>query len=92
MPTFKYDTFKLYITDKPSMTNMVQQLCTKTEETDKHGNTTVKLSPMSKRRNFLKMWLSKDFPLLAKIGVKLLSMHTTTCAAERDWVGSVLSK
>ena len=52
----EFDSFKLYIADKPSMTNicMVQQPSTKIEETDKHGNTTVKLSPMSKRRNFLK--------------------------------------
>ena len=37
------------------------------------------------RRRLQSMWLSKDFPLLAKIGMKLLSMHTTACAAERNW-------
>ena len=31
------------------------------------------------------MWLAKKWPELAKVAVQLMSMHTTACAAERNW-------
>ena len=46
------------------------------------------------RRFFWEEYACKVYPLMAKAAVRLLSMHVTTCASERNWSiwGKVFSK
>ena len=42
----------------------------------------VQLKPMSARRMW---WDRQHFPLLSKVAARVLSMHATTAASERNW-------
>ena len=64
--------------------SLIRSLQDRTEETDSKGNTTIKLTPMSKRRSFWSVWMTAAFPALTKVAVRLMSMHVTSCAAERS--------
>jgi hypothetical protein len=37
------------------------------------------------RRFFWQQYAANEFPFMAKAAVRLLSMHVTTCASERNW-------
>ncbi len=40
---------------------------------------------MFAKRKFWADYASKDFPCVASVALKLLSMHATTCSVERNW-------
>ena len=42
------------------------------------------LPPIVQRVNFWRIWAKKDFPVLAGVAVRLLCMHSTACASERN--------
>ncbi len=43
------------------------------------------LKPVQQRRNWWRVYGKGSFPLISKVASRLLSMHVTTCASERDW-------
>jgi hypothetical protein len=43
------------------------------------------LASVEERRNFWATYMAKAYPLLTWAALKLLSMHVTTCSAERNW-------
>jgi len=43
------------------------------------------LPPIIERVNFWRMWGKRSFPALADVAVRLLCMHSTACASERNW-------
>jgi hypothetical protein len=45
----------------------------------------VKLVPTEKRRLVWTSQLAKKYPLLAKVADRVLSLHATSCAPERNW-------
>ena len=45
----------------------------------------VMLQPISKRLAYISLWLARTFPELSKVALQLVPMHTTACAAERNW-------
>jgi hypothetical protein len=58
------------------------------------GRVEVIVPSIEKRREFWKQYATREFPLLAKAAERLLNMHVTTCASERNWSvwGKVYSK
>lgn len=65
--------------------DMLVNLTALHEEELPHGGTRTTRAKMSARRNFWLTFLSMLFPDLVAVAVTLLSMHTTACAAERNW-------
>jgi hypothetical protein len=63
---------------------MAKHLPTLTARTEA-GNGAPGLAPVEQRRNWWKRAGAGCFPLTAKVAVRLLGMHVTTCASERDW-------
>jgi len=63
----------------------VKELMSRVAYTDKRGKERARLQPISKRKGFVSLFLGQQFPKLAKVATQLLSMHTTACAAERNW-------
>lgn len=64
------------------MSELVPALQRKTEVL-RGKKTVIEISKASARRNW---WASQShFPQLAKAAMRLLSMHTTSCACERNW-------
>jgi hypothetical protein len=55
-----------------------------TERTYKDDGT-VEVAPVEERRSWWATYLFEEFPALAKAASKLLAIHVTTCAAERNW-------
>lgn len=51
--------------------------------TDEGGKVT--LAPITHRRSWWSRAADKGFPLLARVAIKLLSCHITSCATERNW-------
>jgi hAT family C-terminal dimerisation region len=47
--------------------------------------TVVKLAPVRARVNFWAQHASARYPKLAPLAVRLLGMHATSCASERNW-------
>eukprot|EP00611_Tribonema_gayanum_P021855 TRINITY_DN4297_c0_g2_i1.p1 TRINITY_DN4297_c0_g2~~TRINITY_DN4297_c0_g2_i1.p1 ORF type:complete len:177 (-),score=10.78 TRINITY_DN4297_c0_g2_i1:76-606(-) len=63
-----------------AMSRFLPALTTRTEVEGK-----VVLASNSKRQNWWAMRGALSFPHLAKVAVKLLSFHVTSCATERNW-------
>jgi len=40
---------------------------------------------MEAKVNFWRLWGKRSFPALADVAVRLLCMHSTACASERNW-------
>lgn len=81
----EYQRLQLHCFDDPTVIVHLNTVTTRTERTLSNGKVVVQMADMSIRRNLWHAWLSLLFPELAKIAVMLLSMHTTSCAAERNW-------
>jgi hypothetical protein len=46
----------------------------------------VVVAPVAQRRHWWATYMAQNgFPLMAKAARRLLAMHTTACAAERNW-------
>jgi len=43
------------------------------------------LPPIIERVNFWRSWAKRSFPALAGEAERLLCMHSTACAVERNW-------
>ena len=52
---------------------------------DASGNTVI--ATPAARRGFWSQYAAKLYPLLARAAARLLSMHSTSCSAERNWSG-----
>ena len=63
---------------------MLMHLTAKREERSR-GKLRVICAPMSERRNFWTAILCNKFKKLSAVAVMILSMHTTSCSAERNW-------
>ncbi|KAJ9511211.1 hypothetical protein QJQ45_017083 [Haematococcus lacustris] len=49
------------------------------------GRAVIHIASINARKAFWSVTAAKDFPVLAKAAVKLLSVHVSTAAAERNW-------
>ena len=67
----------------PDVVPLIDRATTKYEVTRPNGSDILWMAPISERRN-LWNWLPA-FPKLAVFANRLLSMHTTACASERNW-------
>ena len=67
-----------------STATMLMHLTPKREERER-GKLRVICAPMSERRIFCTAILCTKFKKLSAVAVMLLSMHTTSCSAERNW-------
>jgi hypothetical protein len=65
-----------------------------TDRQQHEGGKLAIISTVEDRREWWLKYASQSYPWLAKAAVRLLSMHVTTCAAERNWsvFGNVFSK
>lgn len=81
----EFQRYQLHCFNDPNVVVHLKTLTTRTERTLPGGKIVLQMADMSVRRNLWHAWLSLLFPELAKIAVMLLSMHTTSCAAERNW-------
>ena len=43
------------------------------------------LQPIDMRQAYLSLWLAHKFPELSKVALQLIGLHTTACAAKRNW-------
>ncbi|GFH11070.1 dimer_Tnp_hAT domain-containing protein, partial [Haematococcus lacustris] len=49
------------------------------------GRAIIPIASINARKTFWSVTAANDFPVLAKAAVKLLSVHVSTAAAERNW-------
>jgi len=73
---------------------MAKHLPVLTERKHAAADLPITLAPSEQRRNWWKMPGKHVYPLMAKAAVRILSMHVTSCACERDWShwGAVFTK
>jgi hypothetical protein len=58
---------------------------TPTEVKGPDGKVSIKLAAVTTRKNWWLLHMSAKYPFIAKAACRLLSMHATSCAAERNW-------
>lgn len=75
-----------------SLPQRLAELCPRLVKRHDDGKGRVIVASTEERVNFWQHWASKDgrdgkdgFPLVASAAVRLLSMHTTSAASERNW-------
>ena len=54
-------------------------------ERSENGKGEVTISSMERRRNWWRRIASRTVPLLSEAAVRLLHLHASSCAAERNW-------
>jgi hypothetical protein len=64
---------------------MAKHLPSLTERTCEGEDGPQLLKPVQQRRNWWRVYGKGPFPLMSKVACRLLGMHVTTCASERDW-------
>ncbi|KAJ9507054.1 hypothetical protein QJQ45_011810 [Haematococcus lacustris] len=56
-----------------------------TKATELNGRTVTVIAPAHQRLTWWQVYAQSKFPILAKAAMRLLSVHVSTCAAERNW-------
>ena len=79
----EFEACKLVYFNDPDVVLLIDRATTKFAVTRPKGSEKVKMARITERRN-LWNWLPA-FPELTVITNRLLSMHTTACASERNW-------
>ncbi|KAJ9534312.1 hypothetical protein QJQ45_007022 [Haematococcus lacustris] len=78
------DNFEMGAWD-PDMTRVANIILRMTKATEIDGRTGTVIAPAHQRLTWWQVYAQSKFPILAKAAMRLLSVHVSTCAAERNW-------
>ncbi|KAJ9533205.1 hypothetical protein QJQ45_018313 [Haematococcus lacustris] len=78
------DNFEMGAWD-PDMTRVANIILRMTKATEIDGRTVTVIAPAHQRLTWWQVYAQSKFPVLAKAAMRLLSVHVSTCAAERNW-------
>ncbi|KAJ9520047.1 hypothetical protein QJQ45_029985 [Haematococcus lacustris] len=78
------DNFEMGAWD-PDMTRVANIILRMTKATEIDGRTVTVIAPAHQRLTWWQVYAQSKFPILAKAAMRLLSVHVSTCAAERNW-------
>ncbi|KAJ9530443.1 hypothetical protein QJQ45_005449 [Haematococcus lacustris] len=78
------DNFEMGAWD-PDMTRGANIILRMTKATELNGRTVIVIAPAHQRLTWWQVYAQSKFPILAKAAMWLLSVHVSTCAAERNW-------
>ncbi|KAJ9532753.1 hypothetical protein QJQ45_010871 [Haematococcus lacustris] len=69
----------------PEMTRIANDIMSMAEAGERDGRAVTLIAPASQRLTWWQLLAQPHFPALAKAALRLLSVHVSTCAAERNW-------
>ncbi|KAJ9511867.1 hypothetical protein QJQ45_004548 [Haematococcus lacustris] len=69
----------------PEMTRVANDIMSMAEAGERDGRAVTIIAPASQRLTWWQLLAQPHFPALAKAALRLLSVHVSTCAAERNW-------
>ncbi|KAJ9518227.1 hypothetical protein QJQ45_010147 [Haematococcus lacustris] len=78
------DNFEMGAWD-PDMTRVANIILRMTKATEIDSRTVTVIAPAHQRLTWWQVYAQSKFPILAKAAMRLLSVHVSTCAAERNW-------